>query len=149
MQVSCIRFYPRINIRPTRQNFTPPTSTSCWESFTPSVETSENCVTWLEISPNLPESLVIVWISLTTPFPPPPLVSRLHSTFQSSASRCWKEEVNYKTGAFVHLTTDQILKLPPFLWEDLSNEFRKIKAKSFETALTCPHTHCHSCCFMI
>lgn len=44
----------------------------------------------------------------------PSSISRRRSTSQSSASRCCKEEVNYKTGAFVHLTADQILKVPLF-----------------------------------
>lgn len=41
-----------------------------------------------------------------------PLFSRRRSTSQSSVSRCQKDEVNYKAGAFVHLTADQILKRP-------------------------------------
>lgn len=79
---------------------------------------------------------------------PPSSISRRRSTSQSSASRCWKEEVNYKTGAFVHPTADQILKCP-FFCGRICQTSSGNQSRSFQTAPTCPHHHSHGCCFMI
>lgn len=49
VQLSCIRFCPRTDILHIQQSFTPPTSTSYWESFTPSVGISESSVIWSDI----------------------------------------------------------------------------------------------------
>lgn len=115
LQLSSIGFCPRTTTPRIRQSFTQPTSTSCWESSTRCVGTSESCVTWSDAHSPVHRDcffclIFVIDFSLSS--------TRLPSTFQSSVSHCQKEKVKNKHVFFVHLTADEKLKnvaFRPFL----------------------------------